>query len=879
MFAGPKHKFIIQGVIFLSIFVGALSNVSLASDDLNLNEKEAKWLKKNSSVSFTGDPNWLPYEAFDKDDNYVGIVSEHLKLINSMTGINFVMSPSKTWTESTEKAKQGTVDILSETDDSDLKSHLNFTKPYITNPIVIAMKHTENYVERIDDIKNKKIALIKDYGYASKIRRKYSNIKFITVEDIHDGLVSVSTGEIDALLCTLALCSYTISELGLNNVKITGKTEFDTKLALGVQKNLPELLSILNKAIANISHEQQQLILDQWIKNKFLARVDYTLVYQIVAAAFVLLSLFAFWVFRLSQEIKLRIETEDKLDESTQRYQILFDKTADAILILENGHVADCNQATLDMFDYRSKQEMFNAHPSNFSPEYQDDGQSSEIKANSMIQTALVKGSNRFEWNHQRTNGDIFPVEVSLTVIPFAGRQLIHAVMRDITQRKTDAAEIEHYAYYDSLTGLPNRKLLLDRLKQALITSHRHEYFGALLFIDLDRFKTINDSLGHSIGDKLLIEVASRIKSCLWDEDTVCRFGGDEFIVLLRHLGLDKSKASLTGEKVASRILNEFKAPFLIGEHELHISSSIGIALYPFKGQGVDDIIKHADTAMYSAKQNGRNQIAFYLSELHEKVGKRLELEKDLRKAIKNNQLDVYYQPLINSEAEIIAVEALARWEHQEYGFIQPEKFIAIAEDTGLIYSIGDFVLNKAVTDVLEINNEHTKSLKLSVNISPYQFRKSDFVERIKKVIDDKRISMSFLTLEVTERITIENIVETIDKFKKLRVLGVRLSLDDFGTGYSSLTHLKKLPIDELKIDKSFVFDINDDHQDALLVKSIINIAHQFDLDVVAEGVETKEQLAFLKKENCNIYQGFYFSKPLPIRELKNYLLKEKDIS
>ena len=293
----------------------AFSGVASVVPEIELSESERRWLETHPSVSFTGDPNWLPYEAFDADGDYIGIVSEHLELISNMTGINFEMSPSKTWTESTEKAKNGAVDILSETDDSDLKSHLVFTRAYLANPIVIAMHNRENYVESISIISNRKIALIKDYGYASKIRRQYPDISFVTVDDIQDGLVAVSTGEVDALLCTLALCSYTISDLGLNNVRIVGKTEFDTKLALGVQKNLPQLVSILNKAIDNISPGQQQIILDSWIKQKFAAQTDYTLAIQVTLVAIFLLAIFFFWNRRLSQEINLRMATERELNQ------------------------------------------------------------------------------------------------------------------------------------------------------------------------------------------------------------------------------------------------------------------------------------------------------------------------------------------------------------------------------------------------------------------------------------------------------------------------------------------------------------------------------------------------------------------------------------
>jgi diguanylate cyclase (GGDEF)-like protein/PAS domain S-box-containing protein len=573
------------------------------------------------------------------------------------------------------------------------------------------------------------------------------------------------------------------------------------------------------------------------------------------------------------QRLEQLIDERDfSLGESKKRYQTLFDKTADALLIIEGSKFVDCNQATLDMLGYETKEELFNLHPSKLSPEFQPDGQASEVKANFMIETAFERGSHRFEWNHLRKNGDVFPVEVLLTSIPFEDTQLLHVVWRDITKRKEAAAEIAHQAYYDSLTELPNRRLLLDRLKQALITCRRHNYYGALLFVDLDRFKTINDSLGHSIGDRLLIESAKRIKASIWDEDTAARFGGDEYVILLRHLGNDKEAASLTAKKISTRIQDAFKRVFLIKGHELHVSTSIGISLFPFKDQDIEDIIKNADTAMCSAKENGRDQIAFYLSKMHEKVLKRLTLEKDLRHAIKESQLDVYYQPQLNNQGKTIAVEALIRWQHPEHGFVNPEEFIAIAEDIGLIYEIGDFVIQKSILDITSVNKEQNISIGLSVNISPHQFKKSNFVGLIKSIMENHQLEKHFLTLEVTEGIAIDNLNDTIEKFKQLRHVGVKLSLDDFGTGYSSLSHLKRLPIDELKIDKSFVFDLEEDPQDALLVKTIINISHQFGLETVAEGVETKEQLEFLKSENCTIYQGYYYSRPLPIDQLREFL-------
>jgi len=576
-------------------------------------------------------------------------------------------------------------------------------------------------------------------------------------------------------------------------------------------------------------------------------------------------------------ENKLQLELlinqkNTSLVESKKRYQMLFDKTADALLIIEGHQFVDCNQATLDMLGYQSKEELYNTHPSKLSPEYQPDGIKSELKADEMIEKAFAQGSNRFEWNHMKKNGEVFPVEVLLTAITFENTQLLHVVWRDITDRKLAEAEVKHQAYYDSLTGLPNRRMLVDRMKQVLSSSRRHHYFSAVLFMDLDRFKSINDSLGHGFGDKLLIKTAERIKASVWDLDTVSRFGGDEFVILLNQLSEQKETAGLIARKICQRIQQSFIKPFMIDDHELHITTSIGISIFPFHEESIEDIIKHADTAMYSAKENGRNQVAFYYAEMHEKVLNKLTLEKDLRAAILENQLQVYYQPQLNKLNKLIGVEALIRWQHPQKGFINPEEFIQIAEETGLIYEIGEFVLQKSLTDITKLNAEENISLKLSVNISPRQFKRDDFVFQIKNLIENFQLNKNFLTLEVTESIALENLSETIAKFEELKHAGAMISLDDFGTGYSSLSYLKRLPINELKIDKSFVFDICEDPQDALLVKTIINIAHQFGLHVVAEGVETKEQLAFLQTEECDIYQGYYHSKPLSLAKLKVYV-------
>ncbi len=565
-----------------------------------------------------------------------------------------------------------------------------------------------------------------------------------------------------------------------------------------------------------------------------------------------------------SQTLEEVIEArDDSLTESRRRYKTLFEKSADALLIIEGHQFIDCNQATLDMLGYANKQQLYQTHPSALSPEFQSDGQTSAEKANIMIETAFDKGSHRFEWDHKRKNGEVFPVEVLLTAIPDRNQQLLHVVWRDITERRKAAKEIEFQALYDSLTNLPNRRLLFDRINQSIITARHHNYFNALLFLDIDHFKNINDSLGHSIGDTLLIETAKRIQNCLSKEDTASRFGGDEFVILIHHAGQDRDSASITAEKIALRLKEAMAAPLFIEQHEFHITVSIGANLFPSHDECIDDIIKHADTAMYSAKEAGRNRIQFYLSDMQDKVVQRLHLERDLRRAVKEEELQVYYQPQYNQAGEIVSVEALARWIHETQGFISPEEFIALAEETNIIFDLGSFILRRALTDISALNLTRERKIGLAVNISQKQFDKEGFINEVRDLIGNFSLARNELTLEVTEGLAINNLNQTIEKFETLRHLGVRMSLDDFGTGYSSLSYLHAFPINTLKIDQSFVRDMHKNESSLELVRSIVSLGKNLNMEIVAEGVEQIEEARLLKNMGCDYAQGYYFAKPM----------------
>lgn len=440
-------------------------------------------------------------------------------------------------------------------------------------------------------------------------------------------------------------------------------------------------------------------------------------------------------------------------------------------------------------------------------------------------------------------------------------------IVADITERVNFETIIRHLAYYDALTDIPNRLLLMERIQQAIIRYKRHEMQAALMFIDLDRFKTINDSLGHHIGDELIKDVAERIQHAIREGDTVARVGGDEFVVLVLDLDTDIKQATAKVERISEKIHHVIAEPFNIEGHNLNITSSIGIAFINNKEEMANDLLKHADAAMYHAKKEGKNTTRYYQMNMDEWIKQRLFMEGELRNAVHNGELELYYQPVIQIESrKIIGAEALLRWNHPKLGLVMPDDMISIAEESGLIIPIGEWVLQAACEQCVKWKKENPHGdqiTKMAVNVSALQFKQGNFIDVVKKVLDKTQINPNLLEIELTESLFIDNLEETIEKMEALRELGIRISLDDFGTGYSSLSYLKRLPFSTLKIDRSFVRDILSDHDDAVMVQTMITMATIFNMDVVAEGVEEIEQFEFLRTHSCHYFQGYLCSKPI----------------
>jgi len=473
-----------------------------------------------------------------------------------------------------------------------------------------------------------------------------------------------------------------------------------------------------------------------------------------------------------------------------------------------------------------------------------------------------------FETVHRRKDATVYPVDLTLQISHDHVPPCFVAIVQDITERKRAEDQILRQASFDALTGLPNRTVFFDHLTLAIAGALRHGKFFAVLLVDLDRFKDVNDSLGHVIGDQLLSQVGERLKSCVRSIDTVARFGGDEFTIVLPEISREHDAATM-----AEKILERFSKPFLTGDQELFIGASIGITIYPNDAKDEITLLRNADMSMFKAKEEGRNTYRFFSPEMSAKVNLRMNMGHDLRRALDQEELFLVYQPIINmSTGQVYGMEALLRWNHPTKGLVLPGEFISVAEDTGLIGPIGEWVLKTACNQANAWLAKGLPPLKLSVNVSSQQLKHGLSCETIASQLAETHFQADLLTLEITESLIMDDTEESMAWLAGIRGIGVSLSIDDFGTGYSSLSYLKRIPADVIKVDRSFIRDVIENSEDKALVKAIVYLAHAIGFQVVAEGVETKEQLAFIRSLDCGFVQGFYYSKPMSNTEFELFL-------
>jgi len=543
----------------------------------------------------------------------------------------------------------------------------------------------------------------------------------------------------------------------------------------------------------------------------------------------------------------------------------ILDRSSNEVYVFESDKLmfVQVNQSALDNLNY-THDELMSMTPMDLATDFGDDLLSRFLEQ-------LRSGKQNeifFETTHRRKDGTSYPVDVTLQIAREQSPPCFVAIAQDISERKRAEDHIRRQASFDALTGLPNRTVFFDHMTMAIASATRNQKSFAVLFVDLDRFKDVNDSLGHIVGDKLLKMVGKRLKSSIRSIDTVARFGGDEFTIILPEINHDHD-AAVISEKVLERL----SAPFTIDDQDLFVGASIGITIYPNDAKDEITLLRNADMAMYTSKDEGRNTYRFFSPEMSARVTRRMQMEVDLRRALTGDELFLVYQPIIDiSSGEVTGMEALLRWNHPQRGLIQPDDFISLAEETGLIGPIGEWVLATACKQANNWIAEGLPTLKLSVNVSSQQLKHGLSGETIARNLAESNLPPEFLTLEITESLIMGDSPEAMAWLAAIQKIGVSLSIDDFGTGFSSLSYLKSIPADFVKIDRSFITGLAESPADRTMVKAIVSLAHAMGFQVIVEGIETSEQLEFMKPLNCGYVQGFYYSKPLSPDEFKQFL-------
>ncbi|PKO24835.1 MAG: GGDEF domain-containing protein [Betaproteobacteria bacterium HGW-Betaproteobacteria-8] len=567
------------------------------------------------------------------------------------------------------------------------------------------------------------------------------------------------------------------------------------------------------------------------------------------------------------QDITVRKQSEQAILEAEKRYRSIFENTVEGIFqTTEGGRYLSANPALAKLYGYPAPNELI----SNLN-DIENQLYVNRNKRKEFSELMKLRGRvTNFESQVYRRDGSVIWISENARSVKDSHGNLLYyeGTVEDITERKENSAIIEYQATHDDLTGLPNRTLLKDRLHQAILNAERSQTQLAVVFVDLDQFKDINDSMGHHVGDQLLISMAERLSSCIRDSDTVARPGGDEFVLLLPDLdGVETLSHTL------QRILSTVSQPCYIEPREFVVTCSLGISMYPQDGQDIDTLLKHADNAMYKAKQAGKNNFQFYTRELNAMLLERLELEYQLRHAIKNNELELYFQPKVSIHSgRITGLEALLRWHSSIHGMVSPKRFIPIAEESVLIEQIGEWVLEEACRQSLYLHQQTGQILPIAINISPRQFYKPDLPEIIEKTISRSKLNPFLIELEITEGTIVRQPSKFIEILLRLKSLGIKLAIDDFGTGYSSMSYLKNFPIDHLKIDQSFVKNLEDDITNQAILRAIVALGKNLGLEVIAEGVETECQKNFLAAIGCDQMQGYLLGKPMNMQDLLEFI-------
>ncbi|MET0085562.1 MAG: EAL domain-containing protein [Sedimenticola sp.] len=829
--------------------------------------------------------DWMPFNTRDESGNVIGIAEDYWTLISDKLGLKEItFSPGPGFSEVLQMLRGDEVDILhSATQTEDRDDYAIFSDSYVEFPIAIANHKELGPIFSPSALEFKLVSVGRENGAYHKLKALYPGIRFLQVKDTREALEKVVIGEAEAAVDMLPVLQYHIDHYYSANLKLAGVTNIQFPVQVMVSRKYDQLIPLVNRAISSITPKEHNDIQQKWMMREVITTFDYSLLWKSLVVTIMGMTLLfsLYWnkslnrkvhqrTSQLGEELALREASEEKLRKSESELRLaanVFKNTKEGIIITDSDcSIIAVNEAFISLSGY-SKADVIGENPRMWQSEHHDEDFYQEMWA-SLGSQDHWQGE---VWNRNK-DGNIFPTLVTINAIKNDQGELVNyiSVYSDITSLKESEKRLQHLAHHDPLTNLPNRLLFQIQLEQSIKRSNRHSHNLCVMFLDLDNFKSINDAMGHPAGDKLLKEVANRLRLLIRDEDTVARISGDEFAIIL-----DQIEDVRNASRVAEKILGDFENPISVDGKALRATFSIGISTYPGDSEDATTLVKYADSAMYLAKQTGKNRYYYYCMDITKQAVERIELESSMQVALEQNQLIVFYQPQYSmSTGRLIGAEALLRWKHPVQGFILPDKFIPIAENTGLINSIGEWVLYEACAQLKKWQEKGYAIDKVAVNVSPYQMQHQNIVKSVEDVLKETGLSHNCLELEITESFIMHDENGTITALKALETLGVDIAIDDFGTGYSSMSHLKHFPISSLKIDRSFVRDTPYSTTDVAISRAIVALGKAMDLRVIAEGVETEGQVEFLVSEGCDVAQGNHFSPPVTATGLE-HIMKE----
>ncbi|WP_232096411.1 EAL domain-containing protein [Denitratisoma oestradiolicum] len=836
----------------------------------------------SASIRVVMDDNYPPYAFRDEEGRLQGILPDLWALWETRSRIK-VRIQAMDWAKAQQVMRAGRADVIDTMFENEQRRQFyDFSSPYATIEVPIFFHHSISGIVGPDSLKGFTIG-VKDGDACIDRLLEYGIVNFRRFPN-YDTLIRAAAGhEVRVMCIDKPPALYLLYRFGLEKEFRYSNPLYSGAFHRAVRKGNGGMLQLVEEGFARISTAERKAVEDKWLgaalsSHSRQAFTRYATVFLTVTGLLALILVLWNWQLRRrvavkTQELTCALASLGEAKSQTEQTRDHLEATLEAIpdLLFEldgEGRYLDYRARDPGLLAAPAEQ-LLGRTVSEMLP-----GPAAQVVLDALREAGETGTSHGAQLLLPLAGGDAwFELSVARKKSAPGERGRYIVLSRDITERKQAEADIERLAFFDSLTQLPNRNQLHERLRQALAASMRRGGHGALLFIDLDDFKTLNDTRGHRAGDLLLLEAAQRLQSCVRTEDFVARLGGDEFVVMLESLSADAEEAALQAETVGEKILALTRLPYWIEQHEQHSTASLGITLFSGQGHTADELLKRADAAMYRAKTAGRNTMRFFDPGLQASLEARTLLEAALRRALPEGQLLLHYQAQVNAMGQVVGAEALLRWQHPTRGMVSPMQFISLAEESGLIIPIGGWVLETACAQLNQWEKMPVaRGLKLSVNVSARQFRQADFVPQVSEILQRMGTNPALLKIELTESLVLDDVTGTIEKMHALKAMGVRCSMDDFGTGYSSLSYLKRLPLDQLKIDRSFVRDIATDEGDAVIVQTIIGMAHNLGLDVIAEGVETEAQQEFLVRHGCTVFQGFLFSRPLPVAEFESML-------